>query len=427
MTLFTSRGESMGYRYAYHDDPAEEAEEPRSLVSKIAYALSALAIIATAGTTFASNISLNNSGTSEFGQGILATTACSGNTSLTMKPASIFDGTNYLMKSVTVSNIPSSCAGNDFILNASVAQSLPNGSAVYAGSNSQYLNAGSNSGFNFGTGNFTIEGWYNFASVTPPGGSPSLWIMENGNAYFMVIIRAGGSNTGMLSLYWNFTPTTGDPWNFVNTANNTIAVNSWTHIAAMRNGDTYSLFVNGKCVATASGMAANQMGSSALAMKIGSNVNGKIANFRVVKGSLAYNYGTSVGTTYFTPPTSVLSAISGTQLLLDTPSGANFLMDMSPNNISVTNTGSVTSSSESPFPGSYTQLPATIGALYGTSATTATIYDNSGSFFQGANSLGTTVTTNSSTPSGSFTISFDTPTAISSTVVNLTLQSTPHS
>jgi hypothetical protein len=417
----------MGYRYAYHDDPIEDVEESKSLGSRILYYLSALAIVAVTGTTFASNISLTNSGSTEFGQGFLTTTACSEGNSLSIRPTNIFDGTNYLVKSVTVSNIPTSCAGNDFILNASVAQSLPNGSAVYSGSNSQYLNAGTNSGFNFGTGNFTIEGWYNFANVTPPGGSPSLWIMENGDAYFMVIIRAGGSNTGMLSLYWNFTPATGDPWNFQNTANNTIAVNAWTHIAAMRNGDTYSLFVNGKCVATASGMAANQMGSSALPMKIGANVNGKIANFRVVKGSLAYNYGTSVGTTYFTPPTSVLSAISGTQLLLNTPFGANFLMDMSPNNISVTNTGSVTSSAESPFPGSYTQLPASFGALYAGTSTTAVVHDNAGNFFQGANSLGTTVTTNSSSPTGSFTVSFDTPTAIASTVVNLTLQSAPHS
>lgn len=417
----------MGYRYAYHDDPLEDVEESKSLGSRVLYFFSALAIIAVAGTTFASNISLNNSSSTEFGQGFLGTTACSGNSSLLMKPATIFDGSNYLLKSVTVSNIPTQCAGNDFILNASISQSLPNGSGVFTGSTSQYLNAGSNSGFDFGTGNFTIEGWYNFANVTPPGTSPSLWIMENGNAYFMVIIRAGGSNTGMLSLYWNFTPTTGDPWNFVNTANNTIAVNSWTHIAAMRNGDTYSLFVNGKCVATASGMAANQMGSSALAMKIGNNVNGKIANFRVVKGSLVYNYGTNVGTTYFSPPTSVLDAIPGTQLLLNTPSGANYLMDLSPNNISLSNNGSVTSSTESPFPGTYTQLPPKIGSIYGASATTATIYASSGTFLRGANSLGTTVTTNSSSPTGSFTVSFDTPTALSATVVNLTLQSAPHS
>ncbi len=420
------RGSTVGYRYTYHDDPVEEIDPPRSPLKRALFIFAIVGILGTAGSTLAANISLTNSGASEFGQGFMATTACSGNNSLSLKPTNIFDGTNYLVKSVTVSNIPTSCAGNDFILNASVAQSLPNGSAVFTGSNSQYINAGSNSGFNFGTGNFTIEGWFNFSNVTPMATSPALWVMENGNAYFMVINRSGGSNTGMLSLYWNFTPTTGDPWNFVNTANNTIAVNTWTHIAAMRNGDTYSLFVNGKCVATVSGMATNQMGASDLALKIGLNNSGKISNFRVVKGSLAYNYGTTIGTTYFTPPTSVLSSISGTQLLLDTPSGASFLTDLSPNNLTMTNTGAVTSSTDSPFPGSYTQLPASVGALYATTSTTARIYDSSGSFVQGSNSSGTTVTTNSTTPTGSFTVSFDTPTAISSNVTNFTLQSGSH-
>jgi hypothetical protein len=278
------KGSTVGYRYTYHDDPVEEIEPSRSPLKKVLFIFAIVGILGTAGSTLAANISLNNSGATEFGQGFLATTACSGNNSLSLKPSNIFDGSNYLVKSITVSNIPPSCAGSDFILNASIAQSLPNGSAVFTGSTSQYINAGSNSGFNFGTGNFTIEGWFNFSNVTPIATSPALWVMENGNAYFMLINRSGSGKTGMLSLYWNFTPTTGDPWNFVDTANNTIAVNTWTHIVAMRNGDTYSLFVNGKCVATVSGMASNQMGASDLALKVGINNSGKISNFRVVKG-----------------------------------------------------------------------------------------------------------------------------------------------
>ena len=104
----------MGYRYAYHDDPVEEIEPQSSRLGRALFILATIAILGTAGSTLAANLSLNSSGSTEFGQGLLKTTACSGSTQLSMKPASYFDGSNYLLKSITVSNVPSQCAGNDF-------------------------------------------------------------------------------------------------------------------------------------------------------------------------------------------------------------------------------------------------------------------------------------------------------------------------
>ena len=81
---------------------------------------------------------------------------------------------------------------------------------------------------------------------------------------------------------------------------------------------------------------------------------GYVSNFRVVKGVAVYT-----GT--FTVPTAPLaatqsagtniSAITGTQtsLLLNTVPGANFLQDSSSNAFTVTNNGSVTSSTTAPF------------------------------------------------------------------------------
>jgi hypothetical protein len=67
-----------------------------------------------------------------------------------------------------------------------------------------------------------------------------------------------------------------------------------------------------------------------------------MTNLRVV-------IGTGVYTGTFTPPTQPLTAITGTQLLLKTSNDANFLKDSSTNNFTITNTGSVTSQSLSPF------------------------------------------------------------------------------
>jgi hypothetical protein len=72
--------------------------------------------------------------------------------------------------------------------------------------------------------------------------------------------------------------------------------------------------------------------------------NGKITNFRWVKGSSVYD-GTQ---NTITVPTSPLPVISGTKLLLLTASAGTYLADSSGLNKSATNNGSVTWSSDSP-------------------------------------------------------------------------------
>ena len=398
----------MGYRHAYHDDPVEEAEQPRSLVSKIAYALSALAIIATAGTTLASNISLNNSGTSEFGQGMLATTACSGNSSLTMKPASIFDGSNYMMKSVTVSNIPTNCAGSDFILNAYGTPTAPNGSIGFTniGLTSPYLITTVAAP---GTTSTTYEWWFYSTSATPATQGMLQTRTNSGGADGMDVSLEGGGIT--ISVGSSFMlRTTG-----------TYLQNKWNHIAVVRNGTTtWTVYLNGSSIGSPFSFSGSTGTSLAIGAKSFANYNeffnGYISDFR-------YVIGTAVYTSNFTPPTSMLSRISGTQLLLETPAGSSYLADSSGNNIVMTKvSGSPSSVSQSPFPLSSSAL-----AIFNSTSTTATIYDNAGSFYAGANSSGISVTTNSSSPTGSFTVIFDTPTALSTAVNSLTLQSAPHS
>lgn len=88
--------------------------------------LSLILVIAVGGTylqtTLAANISLNSGLVVNFGQGVAATTACSGSTSLIVTPISSFQnvsgGGAFYFKSVKVSNVPTSCYGKDFIINA---------------------------------------------------------------------------------------------------------------------------------------------------------------------------------------------------------------------------------------------------------------------------------------------------------------------
>ena len=100
----------------YHDDPIKEISKTK-VRSKI-LTTSALIVgsIFFFQSTLAGNISLNSGRGIEFGQSVSQAVACSGETSLTFTPGSIFvnennAGGSHYLKSVTVSNIPSSCNG----------------------------------------------------------------------------------------------------------------------------------------------------------------------------------------------------------------------------------------------------------------------------------------------------------------------------
>jgi hypothetical protein len=110
----------------YSDDPVCENEAPRGNS-----ALTVILIVALllggffVKSTLAANVSLNSGNTVEFGQGILLATSCSGSTKLSVTPSSNFVNVSgagaYYLQGITVSNIPNSCYGSDFNLNAYTA------------------------------------------------------------------------------------------------------------------------------------------------------------------------------------------------------------------------------------------------------------------------------------------------------------------
>ena len=107
----------------YSDDPIESTPNPgkRKLSSILAFLLLLVGGTYLVQTTLAANISLN-SGPVEFGQGVTQTAACSGATNLTITPNSSFvnasGGGAHYFSSVTVSNVPTSCYGDDFTIKA---------------------------------------------------------------------------------------------------------------------------------------------------------------------------------------------------------------------------------------------------------------------------------------------------------------------
>jgi hypothetical protein len=98
----------------YFDDPAEILETPkpprkRSTLFGFTLALIAAAIFT--NSTFAGNISLTSSGTTEFGQGVLVTSACDSN--FTIKPGSTFSNStgNFKLSTLEISALDSTSNG----------------------------------------------------------------------------------------------------------------------------------------------------------------------------------------------------------------------------------------------------------------------------------------------------------------------------
>jgi len=208
------------------------------------------------------------------------------------------------------------------------------GSGTIAFSSSAYIRYAGQSAFAFGTGDFTIEGWFysttlgslawDFRSAGVNGAYGALELSSNGQVQYYTnsayqISSSAGLNT----------------------------VNTWAHIVITRSATSTKLFFNGTQAGSTYSDSTNYLvGANSPYIGSGSApsayISGYISNFRVVKGTAVY-------TANFTPSTTPLTPISGTSLLLNSVSGA-YLADGSTNSfVPAATTGTVAWNAASPF------------------------------------------------------------------------------
>ncbi len=105
----------------YFDDPAKTRHRRLKLGPKLLTFL-LLGVVAILGSTLATNINLNSGQGIEFGQGVSHLVSCSNGNSITLLPKASFvnvsQNGNFYFTEAVFSNIPSSCIGTDFYLNA---------------------------------------------------------------------------------------------------------------------------------------------------------------------------------------------------------------------------------------------------------------------------------------------------------------------
>jgi hypothetical protein len=210
---------------------------------------------------------------------------------------------------------------------------ITNWSGYFDGSG-DFINRNGSGIVNFGTADFTVEAWINLGNTT---GSKVILGGAGSNAFGFRYGTSFGVNGG-LSIYREGVAD-------LDYASFAFSANTWYHVAVVRQSATIKYFVDG-VQQTTQGSGA---GSYNYPAETGINVGrggagaeeylGYISNLRVVKGSAVY-------TSNFTPPTTNLTAISGTSLL--TLQNAAFT-DNSTNNFVVTINGNTTVTGNSPF------------------------------------------------------------------------------
>lgn len=141
----------------FSDTPSRGKGTPRKPL-RLMIGIGAIAGVVALSSTLAASINLNDGAPVEFGQGIAQTTACSNGESITITPLSSFvnsDDAAFYFTGLTVSDIPESCEGVDFVISAygttGGALSIFNTSSTVA---SVWNNAGS---FQAGTGTQGVE------------------------------------------------------------------------------------------------------------------------------------------------------------------------------------------------------------------------------------------------------------------------------
>jgi hypothetical protein len=184
------------------------------------------------------------------------------------------------------------------------------GSGYFDGSG-DYLSVADNAAFDL-PADFTVECWINLASTSNP--FPRVFSFGTYNAANNLDCSIDTS-TKYLVVYFNGTQ--------YDSGTSTINFGTWYHIAIVRSGSTIKAYVDGTVKITISSATASVERSQpfyignlhSFESSTTAAFQGYISNLRILKGTAQY-------TSTFTPPTSPLTAITNTSLLLNFTNGS---------------------------------------------------------------------------------------------------------
>lgn len=206
-----------------------------------------------------------------------------------LRPNSTNDSTTFTDLSKYNHTITNSSSG---VLHKTSTYYFPNSSAYLDGSN-RYLYISDHSSLALGSSNFTIEAFFYVANTTGSKCICGKWSDPQ-----QEIILSINNNTPE---FW-FSPNS-NSGAFL-TSNTTISANTWYHIAVVRSGNNFTMYLNGTSVAT--GTNSGSVGDRTAQFMIGMwGIPGSYGPYWPYNGyidSLRYTIGIARYTSSFTVP-----------------------------------------------------------------------------------------------------------------------------
>jgi hypothetical protein len=256
---------------------------------------------------------------------------------------------NHTFIDTSGNNIAVTRTGN--VTQGSFSPFSPAGWSNYFDGSGDSLTAPAGSAFAYGTGDFTIEGW--FYQLTALAYGATLYAQTVSGTNYILITAGANSATPANNLVFHFN--TSGAATFL-TSTNQFQLNQWNHFAVVRQSGVAYLYING--VANGSAACTQDFSNTTYNPTIGTYSHsgiqyftGYISNFRIVKGTALY-------TSNFTPSTASLTAITNTSLLT---CQSNRFIDNSTNNFTITKNGDVKVFNFSPFKPTAAYSPVTHG------------------------------------------------------------------
>ena len=210
-----------------------------------------------------------------------------------------FDGSNGATSTSDVSNQNNAVTVNGAQI--STAQSKFGGSSMLFDGSNDYLSVGGSEwNSNLNSGDFTVEFWIRFNTI----GTPYIIQNYNGSNGWGVAVWSGGGGTNYFDGFWY-----SGGWKYIqydvggSSQYTTASADTWYHVAFVRDGNDWSLYLNGTLEGTRTGLSGSITSSSLGSLEIGRKYNdtyyvdGYIDDLRITKGLARY-------TSNFTPPTS---------------------------------------------------------------------------------------------------------------------------
>jgi hypothetical protein len=185
-----------------------------------------------------------------------------------------------------------------------------NGGSGYFDGTGDYLTAPANAAFQPGTGDFSVEAWFNCETTAVAGLVGTNYTGASPNTYVIVTLNrdTGGSNTAGAVIGGVIDGVQ------IGSAGSVFSNFTWNHVVFCRTGSTLSIFLNGSRIGTTSNstnITPNIQFEIANTSALNRPFKGYVANARMIKGSHPYD----ATQTTCTVPTAPLTAITNTSLL----------------------------------------------------------------------------------------------------------------